>query len=123
VNEAIVEIEFGAWTGQPFQALNGDALWSAWNTARSVNRPPGGETMLEAQARIVGAMEALRAAYRDKAVVLVSHGDVIKAALLYHLGLPIDAFARIEVEPASVSTIAVGEWGSKVIRINEVAAA
>ena len=79
--------------------------------------------MLEAQGRIVAAMERLREAYRDRAVVLVSHADVIKAALLYHLGLPVDAYARFDVDPASISTLAVGDWGAKVIRLNEVVAA
>ena len=79
--------------------------------------------MLEAQARIVGAMERLRSAYREGSVVLVSHADVIKAALLYHLGLSIDAYTRFDIEPASISTLAVGDWGSKVIRLNEVVAA
>ena len=79
--------------------------------------------MLEAQARIVRAMERLRDAYGERSVVLVSHGDVIKAALLYHLGLPIDAYSRFDIDPASISTLAVGHWGAKVIRLNEVVAA
>jgi probable phosphoglycerate mutase len=123
VNEGIQEIEFGAWSGRSFEELGRDPAWTAWNTARSVSRPPGGETMLEAQARIVTAMERLREAYRNHAVVLVSHADVIKAALLYHFGLPIDAYARFDVDPASISTLAVGDWGAKVIRLNEVVAA
>jgi probable phosphoglycerate mutase len=53
----------------------------------------------------------------------VSHSDVIKAALLYHLGMPIDAYGRLEIEPASISTLVVGEWGSKILRLNEVVAA
>ena len=53
----------------------------------------------------------------------MSHGDVIKAALLYHLGLPVDSYGRIEIEPASVSTLVVGGWGAKVMRLNEAAAA
>jgi broad specificity phosphatase PhoE len=53
----------------------------------------------------------------------VSHSDVIKAALLYHLGLPIDAYSRFDIDPASISTLVVGEWGSKVLRLNEVVAA
>ncbi|WP_230530185.1 histidine phosphatase family protein [Microvirga roseola] len=121
--EAIMEIEFGSWTGKNFEALADDPRWRSWNNARSVSRPPGGETMLEAQIRIVGAIEELRALHPGRRIVLVSHGDVIKAALLYHLGLPIDACSRIEVEPASISTLAVGEWGSKVLRMNEVVAA
>lgn len=122
VNESITEIELGAWSGRRFMELRDDPAWSSWNTARAVSRPPGGETMLEAQTRIVHTMEALRGAYRERAVVLVSHGDVIKAALLYHLGLPVDAYPRIEIEPASVSTLVVGDWGAKVVRLNEVAA-
>jgi probable phosphoglycerate mutase len=123
VNERITEIEFGAWTGQRFGDLGSDPRWSAWNGARGVSRPPEGETMLEAQARIVGAMERLRDAYPERSVVLVSHSDVIKAALLYHLGLPVDAYARFDIDPASVSTLVVGDWGARLIRMNEVIAA
>jgi probable phosphoglycerate mutase len=79
--------------------------------------------MLQAQARIVHALEELRQAYRDRAVVLVSHSDVIKAALLFHLGLPIDAYQRFDIDPASISTLVIGDWGSRLIRLNEVIAA
>lgn len=120
INEAVTEIEFGAWSGRSFDELDRDADWALWNAARGVSRPPGGETMLEAQARIVAAMERLRNAYRDASVVLVSHADVIKAALLYHLGLSIEAYARFDIEPASISTLAVGTWGARVVRMNEV---
>jgi probable phosphoglycerate mutase len=123
INEGITEIEFGAWSGRSFEELQGDPAWTLWNAARAVSRPPGGETMLEAQARIVGAMERLREAYRERSVVLVSHADVIKAALLYHLGLSIDAYSRFDIEPASISTVAIGAWGSRVIRLNEVVTA
>ncbi len=123
VNEGLLEIGFGEWTGRTFEALSGDARWAAWNGARAVNRPPGGEAMLEVQVRVIAVLEALRSAYPDRTLVLVSHADVIKAALLYHLGLPIDAYGRFDVDPASVSTLAVGDWGSRLIRMNEVAAA
>jgi len=120
--EAIAEIDFGAWSGMSFEALDQDPRWSAWNGARAVTRPPGGETMLEAQSRVVRAIEELRGRYPNRSVILVSHSDVIKAALLYHLGLPVDAYGRLEIEPASISTLVVGDWGSKVLRLNEVAA-
>ncbi len=123
VCEAVTEIDFGSWSGVSFEVLAQSPGWAAWNTARFVSRPPDGETMLEAQARIVKAMERLRRAYPGRSVVLVSHSDVIKAALLYHLGLPLDAYSRFDIDPASISTLVVGDWGSKVIRMNEVAAA
>jgi probable phosphoglycerate mutase len=121
--EAIVEIEFGSWSGKTFDELANDPAWSAWNSARGVNGPPGGESMLEAQARFIAHLETMRGRHSGSSVVLVSHSDVIKAGLLYHLGLPIDAYQKIEIEPASISTLAVGDWGSKVIRLNEVVAA
>jgi broad specificity phosphatase PhoE len=121
--EASLEIDFGSWSGRSFEELANDPGWGAWNAARAVNRPPGGESMLEAQARFVSHLERMRAKHSGGAVVLVSHSDVIKAGLLYHLGLPIDGYQRIEIEPASISTLAIGDWGSKVIRLNEVVAA
>ncbi len=123
VCDAINEINFGRWSGTSFEALDRDPHWSSWNSSRSTNRPPEGETMLDAQVRIVTAMEQLRSLYKERSVILVSHSDVIKAALLYHLGMPIDAHGRLEVEPASISTLVVGDWGSKVLRLNEVVAA
>jgi broad specificity phosphatase PhoE len=120
--EALAEIDFGAWSGTSFEALGQDPRWAAWNNARSISRPPYGETMFEAQSRIVGAMDALRSRYAERSVILVSHSDVIKAALLFYLGMPIDAYGRFEVEPASISTLVVGDWGSKILHLNEVVA-
>ena len=123
VCEEIAEIDFGTWTGARFDDLAHDPLWTRWNTARGACCPPAGESMVEAQRRIVGAMEKLRRSHQDRSVVLVSHCDVIKAALLHHLGLPIEAYDRFDIDPASISTLAVGDWGSRVIRLNEVIAA
>ncbi|WP_315986475.1 histidine phosphatase family protein [Microvirga sp. Mcv34] len=123
VCDAITEIEFGRWTGLSFESLNQDPLWSSWNVSRSTNRAPEGETMLEAQGRIVGILERIRRRYAERSVVLVSHSDVIKAALLYYLGMSLDAYGRLEVEPASITTLVVGDWGSKLFRLNEVVAA
>ncbi|WP_134500026.1 histidine phosphatase family protein [Microvirga pakistanensis] len=122
-SDDIIEIDFGAWSGKTFDMLSDDERWRAWNSSRSTSRPPGGETMLEAQARIIHGMERLRSLHAEGSVILVSHSDVIKAALLYHLGMPIDSYGRLEISPASISTLVVGDWGSKVLRINEVIAA
>jgi broad specificity phosphatase PhoE len=120
VHEAISEIDLGEWAGRDFASLQNDPRWASWNNARSVTRPPGGETMREVQARVVGHMERVRNAYREQGVVLVSHGDVIKAALLYCLGMPIDGYRLFDIRPASVSTLVIGDWGAKVLAMNEV---
>jgi len=118
----LIEIDFGAWSGKSFDILSGDPHWSAWNSSRSTNRAPGGETMLDAQVRIVCAIEQLRNLHLGQSVILVSHGDVIKAALLYYLGMPIDSHMRLEISPASITTLVVGDWGASVLRMNEVLA-
>jgi probable phosphoglycerate mutase len=54
-------------------------------------------------------------------VVLVSHGEVIRVAILHYLGLSADAYNKIEIEPASVSTIVLAQGAAEVRAVNEVA--
>ena len=123
VSEALNEIDLGEWSGRSFDSLDRDPLWRNWNSARSVTRPPGGETMLEVQARTVAWIERIRRELPEAGVVLVSHGDVIKAGLAYYLGLALDAWPRFEISPASLSAVVVGDWGARVLVMNEVQAA
>jgi probable phosphoglycerate mutase len=113
------ELDYGDWTGRRIDELAGDPLWRAWNGFRAGTRIPGGETMLEVQARAVGLIDRLREAHPAGRVLLVSHGDVIRAVLLYHLGLSPDLWARIEVDPGSLSVLAVEPWGARLLRLNE----
>jgi probable phosphoglycerate mutase len=122
VTDALHEIDVGEWTGRGFEDLRDDPRWMLWNSARSITRAPGGETMLDVQHRVLAHVEALAARVREGTVVLVSHADVIKAAIAYWLGLPLDSLQRFEVAPASLSRVVVGDWGAKVLSLNEVAA-
>lgn len=115
----LAEVDFGAWTGLTFDRLAGDPLWEAWNTRRSLARAPGGETMGEAQARAARAVEGVRTAFPESTVMLVTHADVIKALVCLWLGLGLDGLQRFEVAPASLTTAVVGDWGAKLVRLNE----
>lgn len=117
--DELSEVDVGDWAGRRFVDLDGDPLWTAWNSVRSLTRPPGGETMLEVQARAVGWLDRVRVKHRDQRIALFSHGDVIRAMLAYYLGLSLDHLARFEIDPASVSTLIVGDWGAKVHSLNE----
>jgi probable phosphoglycerate mutase len=120
VRDELAEIDFGEWTGRAFAALREDPDWRAWNEFRSGRRTPGGEAMLEVQARIVGCMMQLCAERPGETLALVSHGDVIKAAIAYCLATPLDLFRRIEISPASVSVVVVEELGPWVLAVNDV---
>jgi probable phosphoglycerate mutase len=116
--DALLEVEFGAWTGKEFAALEDDADWQRWNGIRSLSRPPGGESMSEVQGRMVDFINQLRNDDPDGAHVLVGHGDPIRVALAYYLGVAIDLFLRIEVSPASISVLSMEPWGPCVLRVN-----
>ena len=51
-------------------------------------------------------------------IAIVSHGDPIRAAILHYLGAPLDFFERIEIYPASVSTIDIDERGPRILALN-----
>ena len=115
---AIDEIDFGAWTGRPLADLDGDPGWDAWNARRGSSRPPGGESMGEVLARIGARLDRLAREAAPPAI-LVSHGDVIRAAILGLLGLPLDAYDRIVVGPASWSELDLWPGGGRVVSLNE----
>ncbi|GJD93568.1 histidine phosphatase family protein [Methylobacterium iners] len=108
------DIDFGDWTGRSFVDLAEDPLWATWNAARSTVRPPGGESMDEAGARALGLLRELAGTS-----VVVSHCDVIRAVLLQILGLPIDSYDRIAVDPASLSILDLWPGGGRVAGLNE----
>jgi broad specificity phosphatase PhoE len=113
------EIDYGEWTSCTFADLEGDPRWHRWNARRSANRPPGGESMQALQRRIVRHLEQLRGIQADGAIVIVSHAETIRAALLYYSRIPLNDFLSIDVAPASVSTLAVDGSGVRISRINQ----
>jgi len=119
VDPGLDELDFGAWTGAAFDALQDDPCWRAFNTFRGGTPIPGGETMLAVQARAVGTVLRLRDAHPDTALALVSHADVLKAVLAHFLGMPLDLIGRIELAPASRSLLTVFETDAVVQGVNE----
>jgi broad specificity phosphatase PhoE len=119
----LIELDFGGWSGLTFDLLQDDPEWRRWNDFRSGTRAPGGETIAEAQARIIAAMIDLRDRHGDCEIVLVSHGDVIKAALAYWAGISLDHLRRIEIAPASISRVSLTAHGVSILEINERVAA
>jgi broad specificity phosphatase PhoE len=121
VEAALDEVDFGAWTGSAFHDLTDDPAWRRWNEARGLARAPGGEDMAGVLGRMLGRIERLRAERPGECVVLVGHCEPIRATLLHMLGLTPEAWSRLDVAPASLSTVVVDDRGARILRINEVA--
>lgn len=126
VDDRLAEARYGDWTGQRLADLARSRLWRAVQEhPSSVHFPgPDGEAMADVQARAVAAVRehdrAVTAEHGDTGTwVAVSHGDVIKAVVADALGMHLDLFQRIVVEPASVSIIRYTERRPFVLRLND----
>ena len=118
--EALDEVDFGAWSGSTFEELNKRDDWQRWNGLRSMAETPAGETMLDVQRRAVGFVRQLTARDANGRFTLVSHADVIRSIVAHVLGLPIDTWQRFDISPASITTLVIGDWGGKVLTLNEI---
>jgi probable phosphomutase (TIGR03848 family) len=110
VEQSLVECGYGEWTGKSLLELSKDKLWTAVQQQPSAVRFPGGESMSEMSARAIAAVRAwdarMEAEYGNHAVwAAVSHGDPIKAILADALGMHLDSFQRIVVDPGSISIV------------------
>jgi len=122
VREALGEIRIGTWEGLSLRAARRRKLWPILRCAPSLARFPQGESFVEAQARVVGELESLRVRHKG-AIACVSHADPIKLAVAHYLGLPLDQFQRLTIEPASVSLLEVHNHSARLIRLNDTHAA
>jgi len=122
VDERVGECRYGDWTNQPLKTLAKDPLWKVVQAHPSAAEFPGddGETLRAVQARAVDAVRDWNSRLGDDAVYAVfSHGDVIKAVLADALGMHLDEFQRIVVDPCSVSVVRYTPVRPFVLRTND----
>jgi broad specificity phosphatase PhoE len=99
------EIDMGEWTGAAFADLASDKKWRKWNARRGTARPPGGESMSALQRRVIEHLEQLKGQVGN--IVIVSHAEPIRAALMYYLRISLDHFHSVQIDPASISTVRI----------------
>lgn len=122
IREGLNEIHFGDWAGRKLEELAPVLQWQRFNSFRSGTRIPGGELMLEAQTRVITELGRLGEEHPRDVVAVVTHGDLIKAAIAHYTGIHLDLFQRIEIDPASVSVVVVGDHGPRILRLNDTGA-
>jgi probable phosphomutase (TIGR03848 family) len=121
-DDRLGEARYGDWTNRPLKELVKEPMWKVVQAHPSAAVFPGpeGEGLAQTQARAVAAVREWNARLGPNAVWLAcSHGDVIKAVLADALGLHLDQFQRIVVDPASISVVTYTETRPFVLRVND----
>jgi probable phosphomutase (TIGR03848 family) len=121
---ALSEVDYGAWTGRALKDLLDEPLWKVVQQHPSAAVFPEGEGLATVQSRAVAAVRAhdarVSAEFGPRAVwIACSHGDVIKSVLADALGVHLDGFQRIVVDPCSVSVVQYTETRPFVLRVND----
>ena len=120
VDERFIECDYGTWTGQSLAALAKKPLWKQVQSHPSAVTFPDGESLMAMSMRAVSAIREWNQQLSESDVLaVVSHGDVIKSVLADALGMHLDAFQRLSVDPCSVSIVRYTKVRPFVVRIND----
>jgi probable phosphomutase (TIGR03848 family) len=124
IDDRLAECDYGDWTGRTIKELMKEKLWATVQAHPSAVAFPGGESLTAMAARTVAAVRDWDRRIADRngagAVWLAcSHGDPIKAVVAEALGLHLDLFQRIVVDPGSVSAIRWTDLRPFVVKVND----
>jgi probable phosphoglycerate mutase len=115
----LLETDCGEWQGQSVKKLRRQKIWQSVQQHPSLFTFPGGESISDCQHRTVQAVESLRHIHAPQDLVACfSHADPIKQAIAYYLGLPLDNFQRLAIDPASITVLHLSDNGSRLIMLN-----
>lgn len=121
IDPVLRECDFGSWGGRSLadvHEVDPDAA-SAWMTDPAAC-PHGGESLAALLARVGAWMDAQAAV--DGRAIAVTHGGVVRAAVVHALGAPAASVWRIDVAPLSVTELHASDGRWTVSRVNAAVA-
>lgn len=119
VVDGVGEVRYGEWTGGELKELSKHELWPGVQFYPSGTRFPGGETLGEVQARAIATLDALRAQHPKEMIAVVAHADLLKLVIAYYIGMHIDLFQRLVINPASLTAFAFSPMGPRMLAYND----
>jgi probable phosphomutase (TIGR03848 family) len=118
---AVREVDYGEWQGAELKVLYEHELWPGVQHYPSGTRFPNGESLGEAQMRMVAALDEIRARHGEHDIVaVVSHADLIKLACAYYIGMHMDLFQRLEIGTCSVTAFRFTKSGPRLVTFNDM---
>jgi probable phosphoglycerate mutase len=121
-DENLIEVDYGKWSGRKLATLSSHKLWKTVQNNPSAMYFPSGEGLAQMQERAMRAVHSCNGSKKRGAAVLVSHGDVIKSIVASCLGMHLDDFQRIVIDPASVTIIDFSSSKPRLILMNDTRA-
>ena len=122
LDERLVELDYGEWEGKLLADIlrNEPATYRAWDADPAQLAPPGGESGLAAQQRIVSFLDSLAGKHPQGHVLVVSHKTVCRLAICHVLGMsPSEYRRRLILSNAALSIIQSQPWGWQLITFND----
>lgn len=117
VDERIAECDFGTWAGRALADVNAVDPGAVQSWMLDPDSAPHGGESLAVFATRIGRWLDDQAAYEGR-LVAITHGEVVKSAVVHALGAPLPAFWRIDASPLSITELHAhgGRW--TVVRLN-----
>jgi probable phosphoglycerate mutase len=122
IDPLLNEVDYGQWSGKRLIALSRKKEWKTVQESPSRMYFPGGEGIATMQARAMSAVHEAAGLPDSKVAVFVSHGDVIKSIVASALGMHLDEFQRIIIDPASVSVVEYSSVKPRILLVNDTRA-
>jgi probable phosphoglycerate mutase len=119
IDPELTEVDYGNWSGRKLSVLSKNRLWKTVQQSPSRMYFPAGEGISNMQSRAMKSVHEMVSSKKKGAAVIVSHGDVIKSIVASALGMHLDEFQRIIIDPASISILDYSDIKPRVILLND----
>jgi probable phosphomutase (TIGR03848 family) len=119
IDPELTEVDYGTWSGKKLITLSKNKLWKTVQESPSRMYFPNGEGIAQMQARAMTSVHQAVSAKGKGTAVIVSHGDVIKSIVASALGMHLDEFQRIIIDPASISVLDFSSIKPRTLLLND----
>ena len=121
VEPRLTEGHFGDWQGQTYPDIrvqDADHL-ARWEADRLNVAPPNGETLPDIARRVEAAYRDICSAHPDETVIIAAHGGSLQVLIVLALGLPLEAYWKVDVSNASLSELRVYDGAAVLHLLND----
>jgi probable phosphomutase (TIGR03848 family) len=118
-SDALIEMDAGDWTGRTLPSLRRTKLWDTVQRSPSRFHFPGGESFVDAEARLLDGIERIVARHPRGRIAVGTHGDLVRVLISHYTGAHLDQFQRVMAEPGSVSAVHLGDGVPRILLVND----